>query len=82
MHDEPLDIVVTPAGLVITPDTYRTHAQHHEIADRVMARYGYTDDEVTEMRITEHAIDVDVHDRDQPGHHVRTDHHDLRTRGD
>jgi len=58
MSDE-LRIMIDPAGLVITPDSYRTNERHREIADRVLAASGYSSDEVVEIRISEVGTEID-----------------------
>jgi hypothetical protein len=79
--EPPPIVVVEPAGLLITPQTYRTHEQHREIADRVMGALGLDPANVAQMRFTEARICVDVLNRragSEP--RIRTLRYDLQGR--
>ena len=54
-------------GLVITVESYRTDARHHELADRLMGALGYDPDQVVEMRATRHIVSVLVLTRGRGG---------------
>jgi hypothetical protein len=57
--------------LCITPDSYRTHERHHEIADRLFEALHYDPSDVVELRVSEGRIQLDVIDR-RHGFTVRT----------
>ena len=48
-----------PWDIIITPHTYNTIKYHKQFADRVMAEYGWTADQVCEIRGREGLIEVD-----------------------
>ena len=62
-------------GLTIDIRSYQTNQRHHEIADLVMARFGYDPNNVTEIRISEGLIEVDTFNRDI----IDTEHGGFKT---
>ena len=77
-------IIVEPAGLVITPDSYHHRRQHRDIADTVMTTYGYDPNNVIEIRLTEGNTEVDWINRDDDwtddGPPIHTTRHQLPRR--
>lgn len=71
--DDPLRIIVEHAGLTIDVDDYRTNRSHRDLANRILAHLGLSNDLVVEMRITEGAVEIDRHILDDNGRPITDD---------